>query len=183
MRPIHFDGLLLRPFEDEDAASFTAAARESVASVGPWMPWCTSAFSEPDALSWFQACRDGLESGSAHEFGIFTEGGSEFLGGAGLNSINSQHLFCNLGYWVRESAHRQGVAYRSVQALAGYAFGSLGLKRVEIVAARGNAASEGVARKAGAQLECVARNRLYIHGVSVPASVYSLVPGGQVAKK
>ena len=57
-----------------------------------------------------------------------------------------------------------------------YAFGSLALHRVEIVVAVGNDASEGVARKSGALFECIARNRLLIRGVSVPASVFSLVP-------
>ena len=46
----------------------------------------------------------------------------------------------------------------------------------EIVVAVGNHASEGVARRAGAQWECVARNRLQLHGAAVPASVFSLVP-------
>jgi hypothetical protein len=42
--------------------------------------------------------------------------------------------------------------------------------------ANGNLRSESVAKKSGAVFECVARNRLHIHGVSVPASVFSLVP-------
>jgi len=177
MQPIHFEGLVFRAFDDRDAATFAAAVRESVESVGPWMPWCHPAFSEQDALNWFQTCRSGLASGAAYEFGIFSESTGGFLGGAGLNSINLQHLFCNLGYWVRQSQQRRGVALRSVQALALYAFNTLGLRRVEIVVAGGNTPSEGVARKSGAQFECVARNRLHIRGVSVPASVFSLVPG------
>lgn len=69
-----------------------------------------------------------------------------------------------------------GMAVRAVQALSAHAFGALGLQRVEIVVAVGNHASEGVARRAGAQWECVARNRLQLHGAAVPASVFSLVP-------
>jgi hypothetical protein len=40
----------------------------------------------------------------------------------------------------------------------------------------GNLHSEGVARKSGALFESVARNRLFIHGQPVQASVYSLIP-------
>ncbi len=176
MHPIHVDGLVLRPFEDRDAADFSAAVRASVQSVGPWMPWCHAAFSEQDALSWFQTCRGGLAAGSMHEFGIFSQADAQLLGGAGLNSINPQHQFCNLGYWVKQSAQRQGVALRTVRALAQHAFANLGLRRVEIVVACGNVASEGVAIKSGALFECVARNRLQIRGEAVAASVFSLIP-------
>ena len=175
MTSIQFQGLVFRAFEDSDAQEFAVAARESAQSVGRWMSWCHPAFSEQDALNWFQTCRAGLASGTAHEFGVFAQDSNAFLGGAGLNAINQQHLFCNLGYWVQQSAQRRGVASRSVQALASHAFQVLGLQRVEIVVAVGNTPSEGVARRCGAQLEGVARNRLQLHGVSVPASVFSLV--------
>jgi ribosomal-protein-serine acetyltransferase len=62
-------------------------------------------------------------------------------------------------------------------ALAHHAFRDVHQSRVEIVVAAGNDASLGVARKAGAVHECLARNRLVLHGASVAAHVFSLVPG------
>lgn len=169
------DRMLLRPFDDGDAAAFAAAARESVATAGRWMPWCSETYGEQDALDWFAACRADAAAGTAHEFGIFDRETAAFIGGAGLNLINHQHLYGNLGYWVRQSWQGQGVAVRCVQALATHAFDALGLRRVEIVVAEGNSPSEAVAHKCGARLECVARQRLHIRSVSVPASVFSLV--------
>ncbi|CCJ51099.1 GNAT family N-acetyltransferase [Bordetella parapertussis] len=176
MEPIVFEGLVFRAFRDADARSFADAARESTGTVGRWMPWCTPSFSEQDALAWFQLCRDSLDAGTGYEFGVFSQGSGALLGGAGLNAINRQNRFCNLGYWVRQSAQRRGVAPLTVQALAPYAFGTLGMQRVEIVIAAGNHASEAVARKVGAQFEGIARNRLQLHGAAVSASVYALVP-------
>lgn len=176
MPQISHDGLLLRPFEDGDASAFATAVRESALTVGRWMPWCHANYTLQDALGWFELCRSGASAGTAYEFGIFDEETSEFLGGAGLNQINLQHAFCNLGYWVRQSRHRQGIAARCVRALADHAFKTLALKRVEVVVALGNQPSFGVARKSGAMLECVARNRLLIHGNSHAASVFSLIP-------
>ena len=174
MQQITFEGLVLREFHDEDAPEFVRAAHESLSTVGRWMSWCTPSFSEQDALTWFQQCRLSLASESAHEFGVFSQDSGTLLGGAGLNSINHQNLFCNLGYWVRKSAQRQGVALRTVQALAPYAFDVLGMQRVEIVVAQGNTASEGVARKYGAEFECFAKKRLQVHGVAVTASIFSI---------
>lgn len=169
-------GLLWRPYEDTDAAAFAAAVRESVASVSPWMPWCTSTYTEADALAWFADCHAGAANGSAFEYGIFCQDTGAFLGGAGLNEIRQQHRYCNLGYWVRQSRQRQGVASRCVQALSRHAFEELALQRVEIVVAVGNTASEGVAVRSGALREGVARNRLYLNESPVDAHMFSLVP-------
>lgn len=168
-------GLLWRPYEDADAAAFTAAVHESVESLSPWMPWCTSTYTETDALVWFAQCRAGAASGSAIEYGVFCQHTGAFLGGAGLNEIRQQHQYCNLGYWVRQSRQRQGVALSCVRVLSRHAFAKLGLQRVEIVVAVGNTASEGVAIKAGALREGVARNRLYLNSKPVDAHMFSLV--------
>ncbi|WP_120965377.1 GNAT family N-acetyltransferase [Comamonas sp. lk] len=178
---VECEGLVLRAFEDSDARAMTAATYESLATVGRWMDWCQPGFSEATALAWFSMCRESLASGNAHEFGIFSAKG-ELLGGAGLNAINHEHRFCNLGYWVKQSAQRQGIALRTMQTLLPYAFQTLGMQRVEIVVATGNTASESVARKYGATRECMARNRLQLHGKAVAATVFSVVPDtGKIA--
>ena len=179
MSPIIFEGLVFRSFRNSDAKEFVRAARESVETVGRWMPWCTSSFSEQDARTWFNQCRASMRTETGYELGVFSEKTGELLGGAALNSINRQYLFCNLGYWVRQSAQRQGVAVRIVHALAPYAFNTLGMQRVEIVIAVGNTASEAVARKCGAQFEGIARNRLQLHGATVSALMFSIVPDVQ----
>lgn len=142
------------------------------------MPWCHAQFSEQDALDWFGRTHDARQAATAHEFGLFAKDDGRFLGGAGLNQINQQHRFCNLGYWVRQNEQRRGVALACVKALSAYALGTLALHRVEIVVALGNEASAGVARKAGAQFECVARNRLFLHDQTVAASIFSLTSSG-----
>lgn len=172
---IHAPGLLLRPFEDSDAPAFTAAAQESLQTVGRWMTWCHAGFNAETALAWFAMCRASREAGSAHEFGVFDAVSGDLVGGAGLNLINTQHRYCNLGYWVRQSRQGQGVAARCVPALTQLAFGALALHRIEIVVAVGNAASERVALKCGATFEAVARKRLLLHGEPVSASMFSIV--------
>jgi ribosomal-protein-serine acetyltransferase len=173
---ITFRGLILRSFCDSDAEAFTSAVLESVESVGRWISWCSSDYTVQQALDWFAACRTALDAGTAFEYGMFCQDSGKFLGGVGLNEIRRQHKVCNLGYWVRQSMHRQGIASRCVQALSAHALHELGLNRVEIVVAIGNTASEGVAVKSGALRESLARNRLHIRDKSVSAHVFSLVP-------
>jgi RimJ/RimL family protein N-acetyltransferase len=85
----------------------------------------------------------------------------------------------NLGYWVRQSEQRKGIALEAVKAIAGFAFASLGLARVEIVAAVENRASRRVAERAGAHFDGIAPNRIIDHGQPQPAAVYSLLPPDQ----
>ena len=84
--------------------------------------------------------------------------------------------FANLGYWIRQSRQRQGLAVDVVAILAKFGFETLGLTHIELVAATDNVPSRRVAEKAGAQFKCVARNRLLIRGVPLAAAVYSFVP-------
>ena len=177
MTTLHANGFLLRPYTSADAPAFAAAVRESLSTVGKWMPWAVAGYSEEEALSWFDHCDACRENGTAYEFGIFLADGVSMVGGAGLNQINAAHNFCNLGYWVRESAQRQGAALAAASALAKHAFGQLGLTRVEIVVAAENTASFALALKLGALHEGLARNRLRLGEETVAAHMFSLVPG------
>nr|WP_314541680.1 GNAT family N-acetyltransferase [uncultured Massilia sp.] len=168
---------LLRPLTTADAPAMAAGVRESQATVGKWMSWAHPGYNEADALGWVAMCEASRADGSAHEFGIFRSDGKTFVGVAGLNQFNRLNGFCNLGYWVRASAQRQGAALAAVGALAEYAFRQLDQSRVEIVVADGNLPSLTLAQKAGAVYECLARNRLRLHGDTVSAHVLSLVPG------
>ena len=176
MEPLRFDGMVLRPWHRDDARAMVEAVRESMGSLGRWMDWCHPGYGVREAIDWADACADSLAGGQACEFGLFDERNGRLVGGAGLNQFNTVHRVCNLGYWVRQSAQGQGIATRAARALAGYGFGALGFQRIEIVVAEGNEASLAVARKLGAQFECLARNRLVIRGNPVSAWVHSLVP-------
>jgi ribosomal-protein-serine acetyltransferase len=167
--------LAMRPYRAEDARLLYAAATESRETVGRWMPWCHDRYAESDSASWVEKCEASWQSGDAYSFAMFDRSG-RFVGGAGINHINRIHNLANLGYWVRQSRQGEGFAVDAVKLLAAFAFGTLGLTRIEIVAATHNVASRRVAEKAGALFECLARNRLLIRDKPVTAAVYSLIP-------
>lgn len=169
------NGFCLRLFNDADALSFVAAVRESVSTVGPWMPWCHADYSEEEARAWFKICESNFACMQAVDLGIFTAEGM-LCGSIGVNQINPQANMANLGYWVRQSMQRRGIASRAVHVMADFAFTRLGLTRLEIIAAEGNAASRRTAQSAGALFECIARNRMVVNGKPQAAVVYSLVP-------
>ena len=82
----------------------------------------------------------------------------------------------NLGYWVRSSRVKHGIATAAALLLADFGFKELKLNRIEILAAVENHASQRVAAKAGAMREGILRNRLLLHGKIHDAVIFSLIP-------
>jgi RimJ/RimL family protein N-acetyltransferase len=167
--------ILLRPYRIEDADNVFAASIESVDTVGRWMPWCHAEYTKSESIAWIEKSLAMWQSGEACEFAAF-DATNQYIGGAGLNQFDTVNNFANLGYWIRQSRQRQGLAAGVVAILAKFGFKTLGLTRIELVVATENVASRKVAEKTGAQFECVARNRLLIRGVPLGAAIYSFVP-------
>ena len=51
--------LRLRPYRPDDADALLAAVRESVDSVGRWLPWCHAGYAQGDAVGWIAHCAEG----------------------------------------------------------------------------------------------------------------------------
>jgi RimJ/RimL family protein N-acetyltransferase len=166
----------IRFYAAEDAEGLFEAARESIADVHPWLPWCHPGYALHEAKEWAAKQPELRERGEEYNF-VITNAAGRFLGGCGLNQLNPLHRTANLGYWVRSSAAGQGAAPAAVAALARWAFAHTTLERLEILAATTNLRSQRVAEKAGALREGVLRRRLHVHGVAHDAVVYSLVRG------
>lgn len=180
---MHFGNYRLRPFAASDAPAFSEAVQESLETVGRWMSWVTPGYTVAEAQAWFELCENLRSEGLSHEYGIFDLRDDAFIGGAGLNQFNVANSFCNLGYWVRASRQRRGAAKAAIHCLRELAFETLGQTRVEIVIADGNEPSLAAARSSGAFYECLASNRLKLHGRPVQAHVFSFVPNIAIERK
>jgi ribosomal-protein-serine acetyltransferase len=163
----------IRPYALADAPSVLAAARESIAEMNPWMPWCHPGYSLEDSQTWLEEQVPAFAAGAAFEFAIVSADGG-YLGGCGLNQIDFRNRRANLGYWVRSSATGRGVATAAVRALLEWAAGHTDLVRLEIVVAVGNLKSQRVAGKLGARREGVLRNRLCLADQVHDAVLFSL---------
>jgi RimJ/RimL family protein N-acetyltransferase len=164
----------LRPYAADDAAELFEAARESIAEVYPWLPWCHPGYTLAEAEEWARSRAALAASGEEYNF-VVAGPDDRFLGGCGLNQVNRAHRFANLGYWLRTSATGRGVATEVVRLLREFAFAHTDLVRLEIVCAVGNVRSQRVAERAGAFREGVLRDRILLHGRPVDAVMYSLV--------
>ena len=166
--------VVLRPLELADVADVFSAVRESRAELSLWMPWCTPDYDQARVAAHVVKSQAEREAGLSYLFGIFGADG-DYLGNCGLNAINAEDKYANLGYWIRTRRTRRGFATGAVIELARWAFQNTDLNRLEIVAALDNVASQRVAERAGAHREGVAKQRLIRGGRVQDAVIYSLV--------
>lgn len=169
------ESVVLRPYHPSDVDALFRAARESIAEVHPWLPWCHPAYERKESEEWVGQ-QQGLWIGdSAFDFVVEDADSGRFLGGCGISGISWLHRYANLGYWVRTSSVGSGVATAAARLAARFGFEELGLERLELVVEPGNAASIRVAEKLGAVREGLLRSRLRIGSAQRDALMFSLI--------
>jgi RimJ/RimL family protein N-acetyltransferase len=157
---IETERLLIRCYEPRDASPLKDAIDSSLEHLRRWMPWAEA---EPQTLEekteLIKGFRSNFDLGENFTYGIFSADESEVLGGTGLHPrIGPGGL--EIGYWIRASATRRGIATESSAALTRAGFEVCGADRIEIRIEPGNEASLGIPRKLGFVEEATLRRRL-----------------------
>lgn len=146
--PLTDGSITLRTPRTEDATAHCEAVLESLAEVSAWLEWAHEGYRVEESAAFIARAIAGHQSGDLYEF-VIVDGKGRFIGGAGLNRVDTRFMKANLGYWVRTTESGRGVAAAATGLLARYGFEQLGLQRIEIVAAVDNKASQRVAEKVG----------------------------------
>ena len=152
--------LVARCWDPDDAPKLKEAVDASLEHLRPWMPWAES---EPQTLEekteLIKRFRANFDSGDNFTCGIFSADEAQVLGGTGLHPrIGPGGL--EIGYWIRGSATRQGIATESAAALTRAGFEVCESDRIEIRIEPRNEASFGIPRKLGFVEEATLRRRL-----------------------
>lgn len=143
-------GLLLRPWSDADAPALRDAIDEDVDHLRPWLSWTLEEPATPERTrerlrTWVEEFR----TGAGFRWAVTPRDRSSFiLGGANLNRRFGAAAH-DVGYWVRKSAARQGVAGAAVSRLAIHAFEERDVARLVSQCDVANRASASFARALG----------------------------------
>jgi RimJ/RimL family protein N-acetyltransferase len=149
---VQTDGLVLRPWQPEDAAVYLRGLTDPAAAR--WRPG-PPPVTEDDARRLI--ARLHRRSREGHTVAWAVEEDGLVVGSVGLRGVNLVDRWVSAAYWVLPEARGHGVAPRALSAATAYAFDRLGLHRVQLQHALGNAASCRVAEKAGFRLEGLLR--------------------------
>ena len=111
----------------------------------------------PDfARTWLARYEEGRREGAREAFAIADDGG--FLGIALAPRIDRETRTAELGYVVAPAARGRGVATEALRQLTAWAFGELGMFRLELLISVDNLASQRVAEHCGYVREGVLRS-------------------------
>lgn len=157
---IETERLVIRCYEPRDAPLLKEATDASLDHLREFMPW---SHQEPrpleEKVELMKLFRAEFDLRQNFTFGIFAADESELLGSTGLHPrIGPRGL--EIGYWVRASATRQGIATENAAALTRVGFEVCGADRIEIRVEPRNVASAGIPRKLGFTEEVTLRRRL-----------------------
>jgi len=168
--------ILLRPFRPGDAEHVYEAVRESLPELLPWMPWAHPDYAIEESKKWIELCAQTWAKGKEYNFVILDAKDGSLLGSCGLNKVRRKAGFANLGYWVGSKYTGKGIATAAALLVARFGFDELGLNRIEIGAATGNAASQRVAEKVGATRKGIQKRKLVFRDKVYDRQVFSLTP-------
>jgi ribosomal-protein-alanine N-acetyltransferase len=158
------DGYELRPLRIEDAEARAAAYDRNREHLAPWDPvrpdeYWTEGFQREDTARLLDLHRlGGILPGV-----VLLDG--EPVGRITVNNVvHGPFLSGDLGYWVSRHVTGRGVATAAVAAMTRWAFGEVGLHRLQAGTLLHNAASQRVLRKSGFTLIGIAPRYLRIAG-------------------
>lgn len=150
--PVVGDGVVLRPWAEHDAPRVAEACSDPLTQH--WLPNLPSPYTLADA-QWYLRSREEEHARGAGVYWCVADAGDDrCLGSLGLMQLLGPLAEPEIGYWLHPDARGRGVMTRAVRLAVRHAVlpqedGGLGLPRVVLRAAAGNAASRAVARAAG----------------------------------
>jgi RimJ/RimL family protein N-acetyltransferase len=142
------DGVVaLRRWRAADAPALARICRDPEIQRWTLVP---AGYDLQDAHDFLARADAGWRDGSFVALAVVAAGDpGAVLGAVGLGSCDRAAGSAEAGYWVAPDARRRGVATGGLRLLTGWAFDTLGLRRLELQVMAGNVASERVARRAG----------------------------------
>lgn len=144
--------LHLRPWQPGDAAALRRLNDDP--EVARWTPH-PSPYTLADARRRLAEDDDRWADGSRAELAVLDAASADLLGAVGLYRCDGGTA--EIGWLTAAGERGRGVAGSAVPAVCRWAFGAIGLSRLEAHVGVGNAASRAVAEKSGFRLEGVRR--------------------------
>lgn len=159
------DDAELRLLELRHAEAFFMLIDSNRAHLREWLPWVDGSQSPSDTAAFIRSTQHQWADLKGMSAGIWCQGRP--AGVISFNTFNWLHRSATIGYWLAAEFQGQGLMTRATRACTDHALTELGLHRVEIRCATGNARSRAIPERLGYTLEGISRDaeRLYDHFV------------------
>jgi ribosomal-protein-alanine N-acetyltransferase len=160
-------GVRLRAPRWRDYTQWSNLRRYSRDFLQPWEPvWPEDDLERPAFRRRLTAYSREVDAGAAYPFFIFRTSDEALVGGVTLSNVRrGVAQMATLGYWMGQPHAGQGYMTAALPPLVAFAFGALGLHRVEAACLPDNEASHRLLLKSGFREEGMARAYLKINGI------------------
>jgi len=172
--PLAEGGVVLRRMEDDDIGWITVACGDR--ELSRYVPAIPYPYSEADARAFAEHAARGWMEGGQAVFVVAQAPGRQGLGMISLHLFATDPGLAEVGYWLRREARGHGAATTAVRLVAGWAFGELGIRRLNLQTAPENLASQRVAERAGFTREGLLRAWLPTANGRRDSVMFSLLP-------
>jgi ribosomal-protein-serine acetyltransferase len=135
--------------------------------LSQWLEWPAYYKQPEDAFRYLEMIKGEGEP----SYLIFTDG--KIVGGHGFVDFNDRYKIAELGYWLAPQYNGHGLVTRGIYYLEDFAFGKMGMNRLQIKVDTENLKSQAVAVRAGYKKEGVLRHGYVLYGKPRDVIVYS----------
>ena len=174
---VHGQQVLLRYPSMGDYAAWAELRAVSRQHLIPWEPqWSRDELSRSAFRRRLRQYQRELKEDLGYAFLIFRQSDWVLLGGLSVSNVRrGVAQAASVGYWIGAPHVRRGHMTDAVKALVPYAFGALGLHRLEAACLPHNVPSSQVLLKAGFKREGLARRYLKINGTWQDHDLFALL--------
>ena len=161
---------LLRPEHAEELFELTERNRKYLRE---WLPWLDSNKYLQNTIDFIKFSQKQYKDSSSLHLAI--RFGDGLVGAIGFHKVDWMNHSTSIGYWLVEDYQGKGIITKSCKSLVDYAFGDLGLNRVEIRCAVENSRSRAIPERLGFKEEGVIRQAEWLYDHYVDHVVYSML--------
>lgn len=177
--PLRIDGqsVFIRPGQPRDWQSWSEVREQSREFLVPWEPtWPPDALTRDAYVRRLRRQATEWRDDLSYTFLTFLQGTEQVVGGIGLTNVRrGVAQMGSMGYWVGQAHARRGHTSEAARLMLSFAFGQLGLHRIEAACLPSNQASRGVLEKVGFTREGYARAYLRIDGKWADHILYAIL--------
>ena len=174
-RPIETERHILSPVDPSDGCDIWLAVNGSRSFLQHWLPWVQFNTDPGSSMQFADACASDWDNGRALRFAIRDRASHTFVGVVGLEACVHLHRSCELGYWLRKEATRQGRMTEAARACIDFAFRHMGAHRIRVAAATDNHPSLAIIRRIGFRFEGIARQAEWCDGRWLDHAIFALL--------
>ena len=167
--PLETPRLVLRPPGDHDVSLVLAGFRANAARLGR-----SGDETLTRTATWITGECAAWEHDERYSFLVLANERPELCGHVALSDVlRGGRQSASLGFWIDEDVEGRGFATEAIGAVLAYAFGPLGLARIDAAVVPDHTRSQRVLERVGFQREGIARGYLAVDGLRTDHVIYA----------